>query len=243
VDRTVRAVIMAGGEGTRLRPFTYTIPKPLLPIGRKPIAQIIVERLRACGIVDITMSVSYGADLIRAFFQDGSLFGVRITYFQEDERLGTAGCLAHIPNLRNGNLLVTNGDILTQTDYAAFVRDHEKSGAALTVATRSEEMTIPYGVLRVEAGAVRGVDEKPTMRYCFSAGVYALSERALDLIPATGRYDMTDLINAAAGAGVPVRACELGGLWYDLARTADFDRALAEIEKEAPELFRDIAQP
>jgi NDP-sugar pyrophosphorylase family protein len=242
VDATIRAVIMAGGEGARLRPFTYSIPKPLLPIGRKPIAQIIVERLRECGICDIVMSVNYGADLIRAFFQDGSQFGVRISYYQEAQRLGTAGCLAHIPGLRDGPLLVTNGDILTVTDYARFVRDHGESGAALTVATRRETMTIPYGVLELDGDTVRSVEEKPTMAYCFSAGIYALSPTALELVPADRAFDMTDLVNALAVAGNRVRAAQLEGVWYDLARAGDFDRALAEIEKAAPELFQDVAR-
>jgi NDP-sugar pyrophosphorylase family protein len=243
VNPTIRAVIMAGGEGARLRPFTYSIPKPLLPIGRKPIAQIIVERLRDCGIRDIVMSVNYGADLIRAFFQDGAQFGVSISYYQEAQRLGTAGCLAHIPGLREGGLVVTNGDILTVTDYAQFVRDHAASGAALTVATRRETMTIPYGVLELDGDTVRSVEEKPTMAYCFSAGIYALSPAALDLVPSDRAFDMTELVNALAAAGEKVRAAELEGIWYDLARAGDFDRALAEIEESAPELFGDVARP
>src|SRR5688500_4640745 len=119
---------MAGGEGTRLRPFTHTIPKPLLPIGRKPVAQLIIERLASHGFSEIIMSLGYAADLIRAYFQDGSRFGVKITYYEERERLGTAGCLAHLPQLRDEPFLVTNGDLLTDLDYRAMLDNHVAGG-------------------------------------------------------------------------------------------------------------------
>ncbi len=237
---------MAGGEGTRLRPFTRSIPKPLLPIGRKPVAQIIVERLRDCGIPDIVMSLEYGADLIRAYFQDGSQFGVRITYYQEPRKMGTAGCLAHIPELRKGAagdgepFLVTNGDILTDLDYAALMTAHGASGAAMTVATRRDAISIPYGVLQVEHGRIRSVEEKPVMAYTFNAGVYALSPAALARVPSAAEgpeFPMTDLITALAGSGEGVNAYEVEGLWFDLARVDDFEKALAELERTHPELL------
>ncbi|MGI8905770.1 MAG: sugar phosphate nucleotidyltransferase [Candidatus Sumerlaeaceae bacterium] len=232
-----RAVIMAGGEGTRLRPFTQTIPKPLLPLGRKPIAQIIVERLRDCGITEITMTLGYAAELIRAFFQTGSQFGVRVSYFQEPSRMGTAGCLAHIPELRVAPFLVSNGDILTDLDYCAFLQEHEASDAVLSVATRSENVAIPYGVLRLDGARVLGVEEKPCMNYCFNAGIYAVSTTCLGLIPTDRPFDMTDLINALLAAGHAVRSVPLEGLWFDLARVDDFEKALAQIEKTHPHLL------
>lgn len=243
MSHKVRAIIMAGGEGTRLRPFTRSIPKPLLPIGRKPVAQIIVERLRDCGIVDVTMTLEYGAELIRAYFQDGSQFGVRIGYFQEPRKMGTAGCLRHLPGLREGGrpFLVTNGDILTDLDYAALLREHDSSGAAMTVATRRGEIAIPYGVLQVDSGAcISGVEEKPTMAYTFNAGVYAISPAALDLIPENPEspgFPMTDLITSLVGAGHEVRSWPIDGLWFDLARVDDFEKALEELERTRPELL------
>lgn len=238
-----RAVIMAGGEGTRLRPFTRSIPKPLLPIGRKPVAQIIVERLRDCGISDIIMTLEYGADLIRAYFQDGSQFGVRITYFHEPRKMGTAGCLPHVPGLAGEDgepFLVTNGDILTDLDYAALLQGHRQSGAAMSVATRRGEIAIPYGVLQLDRERILGVEEKPTMTYTFNAGVYALSPGALTYVPAapdTPPFPMTDLITALVAAGEPVRAYPVNGLWFDLARVDDFEKALAELERTHPELL------
>jgi NDP-sugar pyrophosphorylase family protein len=234
---TRRAVIMAGGEGRRLRPFTYTIPKPLLPVGKRPIAEIIVTRLRDCGIADLIMTLGSGGDLIRAYFRDGSQFGVRISYFQETAPLGTGGCLKRIPELREAPFLVTNGDILTDVDFSELLDAHTASQAVLTVGTRWDESTIPYGVLDVENGHVRSVEEKPTRRYCFNAGVYGVSPAAIDFIPEDGVFDMTDLINQAVAADSEVRAFELSGLWFDLARVDDFEKAIARLEQTHPHLL------
>lgn len=228
------AVIMAGGEGRRLRPFTYSIPKPLLPVGRRPIAEIIVRRLRKCGIDDIILALGYGADLIRAFFQDGGQFGVRIRYYQEETQLGTAGCLAHIPELANEHFLVTNGDVITDLDYAAFMERHNASRAALSVGIRHEEISIPYGVLDMKDGAVLKVTEKPTHRYCFNAGIYGVSPAAIPHIPQDTFFDMTDVINSLIASGDRVRAEEIGGFWFDLAKAADFERAAEELEGKYP---------
>jgi NDP-sugar pyrophosphorylase family protein len=233
----MRAVIMAGGEGTRLRPFTHTIPKPLLPIGRKPIGQIIVERLRDHGFNDIIMSVGYAADLIRAFFQDGSQFGTKISYFHETEKLGTAGCLARIPQLRESVFLVTNGDILTDLDYRLLLNTHTQSKSLLSVVTRSESVTIPYGVLKLDGDLVLGVEEKPKFAYHFNAGIYACSPDALDLVPPDRASDMTDLINNLQAHKNQVRSHPLAGLWYDLARVTDFEKALEELEAKYPQFI------
>lgn len=223
-----RAVIMAGGEGARLRPFTYAIPKPLLPIGRKPVAQIIIERLRDHGFTDIIMTLEYGADLIRAYFQDGSQFGVNIGYYQEPRKMGTAGCIAHIPSLRQSAALVTNGDILTRLDYREMARAHGQSGAALTVAARTHQAHIPYGVLSIDGGRVTSIDEKPRIDYHINAGVYILSPEALEFIPRDTPSDMTGLINKLAQAGREVAAFPFDGAWCDLATADDFEKAQSE---------------
>lgn len=228
---------MAGGEGTRLRPFTHTIPKPLLPIGRKPVAQIIIERLADHGFTDIVMSLGYAADLIRAYFQNGQRFGVKITYFHEPEKLGTAGCLAHLPELRGAPFLVTNGDLLTDLDYSHMLKTHTASAAAMTVATRTQSVALPYGVLEVKqadesgGGPIVGVREKPVHQYTCNAGIYALSPDAVSLVPASGRSDMTDLIQRLIDADKPVTSYPLQGYWFDLAQTDDFDRALQKLEE------------
>ncbi len=226
-----RAVIMAGGEGTRLRPFTHTIPKPLLPIGRKPVAQLIIERLAEHGFTDVIMSLGYAADLIRAYFQDGKRFGVNITYFEETVRLGTAGCLAHLPELREAPFLVTNGDLLTDLDYSTFLKEHVETGASLTVAVRNQTVNLPYGVLNIENGHVTGVQEKPVHSYACNAGIYALSPDALQLVPQQGPSDMTDLIGRLLEQGRLVKPYEVTGFWFDLAQARDFDKALETLEK------------
>lgn len=233
----MRAVIMAGGEGKRLRPFTHSIPKPLLPIGRKPVAQIIVERLRKAGFEEIIMSLGYGADLIRAFFQDGSQFGAKITYYQEPSKMGTAGCLAHIKGLDGGPFLVTNGDILTDLDYVTFLQAHNNGGAAMTVAVRRDEIAIPYGVLKLNGGDVCEVEEKPVLNYCFNAGIYALSPESVSFVPPGEPSDMTDLITKLLAAKKRVASYALDGLWFDLARVDDFEKALAELERTNPDLL------
>jgi len=222
---------MAGGEGTRLRPFTHTIPKPLLPIGRRPVAQIIVERLRENHFNEIIMTLGYAAELIRAYFQDGSRFDIPVSYYHEPYAMGTAGCLRRIPALREAPFLLTNGDLLTDLDYAAFLESHAQSGAVLTVASRMGTVPIPYGVLHVEDGAVQGVEEKPDHRFTFNAGIYAISPEALQYLPENGRADMTDLIAELLKAGKSVRSEELTGLWYDLAAVEDFDAALNELSR------------
>lgn len=231
------AVIMAGGEGLRLRPFTRTIPKPLLPIGRKPVAQLIIERLAQCGIRDIVMALGYQSDLIRAFFQDGTQFGVRIRYFVDPTKLGTAGALAFLEELDQEAFIVTNGDIIADIDYGEFLNQHVTSGAAVSVAIREAELPIPYGVIETDGDKITRIVEKPSYCYKFNAGIYALHPEVRSLIPRGELFHMTDLIAAAISSGRKVRAVPLTGFWYDLARVDDFEKALREIEKRYPHLL------
>lgn len=231
------AVIMAGGEGLRLRPFTHTIPKPLLPLGRKPVAQLIIERLAQCGIRNVIMALGYRSDLIRAFFQDGSQFGVSIRYFTDPTKLGTAGALAYLEDLDRAPFLVTNGDIIADLDYAEFLRAHAQSQALISVAIREATLPIPYGVVETDNERVVAITEKPAYTYRFNAGIYALSPAARRLVPRGQPYDMTDLISAAIAQGHFVRAVPLTGFWYDLARVDDFEHALREIETRYPHLL------
>lgn len=226
----LRAVIMAGGEGQRLRPFTNTIPKPLLPIGRKPVAQVIVERLRASGFTHVTMALGYGADLVRAYFRDGSQFGLSIDYFEEPVKMGTAGCLSMIKGLnRQQAILVTNGDVLTELDYRAFLDAHIHNAVPMTVATVHRESVCAYGVFDVEEGRLIRVREKPKFSYIANAGIYALSPGALAQIPQGSPYDMTDLINKLIEKGTPPAIHNIDGFWFDLATVDDFDKATEQL--------------
>lgn len=226
-----RALIMAGGEGTRLRPFTHTIPKPLLPIGRKPIAQIIIERLRSHGITDITMSLGYASEMIQAYFQDGSRFGVNLSYYVETEKLGTAGCLGKISEFHSGEpFLVTNGDIISDVDYTDLISEHKKSASDMTVTVRQENVDIPYGVINIKGESIVSVDEKPALTYLFNAGIYVVNPRTVTECEISGKIDMTDVINTVLRQGKTVRPYKLEGVWIDLARVQDFDKVLENID-------------
>ena len=142
-----RAVVLAGGKGTRLRPYTTVLPKPLMPVGDRPILDIVVRQLKAAGFEQITMATGYLAELIEVFFRNGENYGVAIDYFREQEPLGTVGALAMIDGLAEADFLVMNGDVLTDIDYAALLEEHKASGVAATIATKTRDVRIQLGVL------------------------------------------------------------------------------------------------
>ena len=178
-----RAVILAGGEGTRLRPYTTVLPKPLMPIGDRPVLDIVVRQLKAHGFERITIATGYLAELIEAFFRDGESYGIPIDYFREREPLGTVGALALIDGLADDHVLVMNGDVLTDIDYGALLERHRASDAAATIATKMRHIQISLGVLRFgddgDPTRLTGYDEKPAIDYIASMGVYCFAPRAL----------------------------------------------------------------
>jgi NDP-sugar pyrophosphorylase family protein len=189
----MKAVIIAGGSGTRLRPFTFSIPKPLLPVREKPILEHTIRRLRSLGITDITLTLGYGAELIEAYFGDGRKFGVDIKYTREKKPLGTAGPLHLIKGLR-GPFLVMNGDILTRLDFNRMLRFHEKNRADITIAARKYRDRLPFGTLSCEGCRITGITEKPVTEYLVSAGIYIVSPAAARRIPANRFFTLPDLI-------------------------------------------------
>lgn len=201
----MKAVVLAGGKGVRLRPLTYTIPKPLLPVGEKPILEEIIERLRGQGFAEIIIAVGYRAELIETYFRDGAPFGVHIAYVRETEPLGTAGPLSLVRDQcaldASEPLLVMNGDILTDLDMRALLAHHERAGNDITVATRDHVLQHPYGVIEVDGDRITGIVEKPEVTDVVSAGIYAISPRALDAVPAGRAFDMPDLVNATIASG------------------------------------------
>ena len=225
----MKVVILAGGRGVRLRPLTYTIPKPLLPIGEKPILEEIIARLREQGFDDLIIAVGYRAELIETYFRDGAHLGVRIDYVRESEPLGTAGPLALVRDQRAlapGEALVAmNGDILTDLDLRAMLECHERGGFELTVATREFQLQHPYGVIRTDGGRITAIVEKPTETDTVSAGIYAISARALERIPAGRAYDMPDLANAIIAAGSAVGPYAFAGEWMAIDRIEHLEEA------------------
>jgi NDP-sugar pyrophosphorylase family protein len=226
----MKAVLMAGGLGTRLRPLTYAIPKPLLPIGDRPILEILLRQLARHGLTDAIICTGYKAELIKSYFGDGSRLGVAITYADEREPLGTAGALRLVADRLAEPFLMVNGDILTRLDFAAFYRDHLAGGALLTAAAARYETRIPYGVIQGNGPTIDEVLEKPVESRLILAGIYALSPRALDFLPPTPRVDMPELIRALRSRGEAVRRHEMDAFWLDVGGLPDLEAAIHAVE-------------
>lgn len=226
----MKTVILAGGRGTRLAPYTSVLPKPLMPIGERAILEVIVEQLRAYGFNDIVFSVGYLSHLIQAVFNHGSDRGVHITYVREDEPLGTAAPLRLVEGLEE-TFLVMNGDVLTTLDYRELVRHHQEAGNVLTIAAHERKTKLDYGVLHVDVSEpgrqrVRFYEEKPELSSFVSMGVYALEPEVLDLIPAGTYFDFPDLVEALLRGGCRVGAYPYDGFWLDLGRHEDYEAAI-----------------
>ena len=226
-----KAVILAGGRGTRLAPYTSVLPKPLMPIGDRSILEIVVAQLASCGFTDVTFCVGYLSHLIRAVFDCRADEGVDITYVQEETALGTAAPLRLVDGLDQPFILM-NGDVLTTLDYADLLRHHRASGNVLTVATRQRTIKIDYGVLYVDdsadsRGRVRRWAEKPELPSIVSMGIYVVEPVAMDHIPAHGYFDLPDLVQALLIAGERVGIYSYDGLWFDIGRQDDYQAAVA----------------
>ncbi len=224
----LRAMIMAGGYGMRLRPLTEGIPKPMLPVGDRPLLELTIERLRAAGIRHVGVATHYLSECITGHFGDGSAFGVEISYFPEEQPLGTAGALRALPD--DGEpLLVLNGDVLTGVNFARMLAFHRECGAELTMGVREFVMEVPYGVVECHDTRVLGIREKPRQRYMVNAGVYLLESAVRRFVPDDLRFDMPDLIGRLLAAGRPVAAFPIVEYWLDIGRPADYARAQADI--------------
>jgi len=230
----IRAMILAGGMGTRLRPLTFSIPKPLLPVGEKPILERIIEQLRDAGIGDLVLATGYQAELIRAFCGDGSKFGVAITYVHEHKPLGTAGPASALDRLIAPGelLLLMNGDLITDLDFKAFVESSRASGCELSVAYAKHIYRSPYGVLSIKDGTVQGVTEKPETEYPINAGIYCLSGAAIELIPKDTFFTMPDLMKSLLAAGKRIHAYPIAGTWMGLESIEHFNEAVQKLRQE-----------
>jgi NDP-sugar pyrophosphorylase family protein len=230
MSRAKRAVILAGGRGARLRPYTVVLPKPLMPIGEFPHLEVIVRQLARAGFDHLTMAVNHQAELIKAFFQDGAKWGLRIDYSLEDKPLGTMGPLRLIRDLPD-QFLVMNGDILTDLDFARLYADHAASGAIFTISSSLREDLIDYGVLETDgAGRLTGFREKPRSRYEVSMGVYMLTTRAVAYIPPDRLYGFDHLMLDLIAAKERVAVRRFDGYWLDIGRPDDYARAIDEFD-------------
>lgn len=222
-----RAVILAGGLGTRLRPYTLTIPKPLVPIGTRPVLDIVIQQLVAAGFAHITLAISAHTRLIKAFFGTGEDWNVKIDYSFEDRPLSTMGPLKLISDLPE-NFLVMNGDILTDLAFDEFYRRHVDAGCLFTVASHRRNQTIDYGVLHTKDDTLIGFEEKPSVPFEVSMGVYMVSRRALPFIPDGRAFGFDDLMRLLVSRKEPVHVRPHGGYWKDIGRPDDYEAAVAD---------------
>ena len=231
----MRAVILAGGLGTRLRPYTTVIPKPLVPIGDRPVLEHIIRSLVRAGVDHIDLCVNHLGELILIYLANADIPPeIRLAFHWESEPLGTAGALATVPDLK-GSFLVVNGDVLTTLDYRELFEYHEQHGAALTVAMRSKRVNIDLGVIEEDGGLVRNYIEKPSLRYQVSMGAYVYDERALAWLP-EGMCQFPDLVLRMLDAGERVVAFHSDADWYDIGTVGEYERAAADVERH-PEKY------
>ncbi|AWK90297.1 alcohol dehydrogenase (plasmid) [Azospirillum thermophilum] len=227
-------LLMAGGLGMRLRPLTETMPKPMIPIGGKPLLQTIIESFIAQGFHNFYISLNYRGEVIREHFGTGEAWGARIRYIEEQERLGTAGCLALLPDRQEHPLLVMNGDILTAVNYQHMLQFHADSGAAATMAAFEQQLHVPYGVLELDGPRLVRVVEKPAHQFYINAGIYILDPEILDHLPATRPYDMPTLFEDLIARGGKAAAFPIREYWRDIGRWTDLELA----EAEFPDVFK-----
>jgi NDP-sugar pyrophosphorylase family protein len=237
-----RAIVLAGGQGTRLRPYTAVLPKPLMPLGDRPVLDIILRQLRRAGFTRVTIATGYLAGLVEAFCGDGSAYDLEIDYFREREPLGTVGALALIDGLEEP-FMVMNGDVLTDLDYGELLEDHILSGAAATIATTRREVQISLGVMRFLDGTdgdrVTDYVEKPQLGYDVSMGVYCFDPRVVDLIEPGIRLDFPDLVLRLLDRGEHVRAYRPDAYWLDIGRHDDYEQAMEEFDRVRERLLPD----
>ena len=226
----MKAVILAGGKGRRLRPYTTVLPKPLMPLGDMPIIEVVLRQLAAFGFDEVTLAVGYLAELMMAYCGDGSKFGLRMRYSKEEEPLGTAGPLALVEGL-DETFLVMNGDVLTSLDLAAMVKQHRSSGAVATIATHKRQQQINYGIIESdEVNRITAYIEKPVNHYQVSMGVYVLEPAVLSRMEPGVYLDLPDLVRGLMADGLPVLAYPFDGYWLDIGRHDDYEQAVEEFE-------------
>jgi NDP-mannose synthase len=260
----MKAIVLAGGKGTRLAPYTKILPKPLMPIDDMPILEVLLRQMKAAGVEDVILTVGHLSELLRAFFKDGSQWGLHIEYSYEEQPLGTAGPIAGVDGLTD-SFLVTNGDVLTTLDLAELVGFHKDQHAMATIASHQRQIHINLGVIqrsescwssgdvtrletctyreqcRLWQGgcAVVGYNEKPTIDYVVSMGVYVFEPKVLQYIPRNQYLDFPDLVLKLVAAGEKVVSFPFNGYWKDLGRPDDYEQAAEDFSRMRVQFLRD----
>jgi len=229
----MKVVILAGGKGTRLRPLTLSIPKPLIPIGDTPILEILIKKLKKQGLKDIILSVGYKSDLIINYFGNGKKFGVKINYFKEKKIMGTAACLKVIKSKFKIKkpILVLNGDIFTEINYKKMISSHKENKADVTVGLKEKEIKVKYGVYDIKNKKIERIREKPTIKINASIGINIFNHDIIDLIPKNKFYDIPDLINKSLKLKKKVFAYNVNEFWMAVDHIIDLEEANVIIKK------------
>ena len=223
-----RIILMAGGLGTRLRPLTEDIPKPLLKVGNKPILETIIENFVKYGFINITISVNYKADMIKEYFGDGSKLGVNIDYIEETKRLGTAGALSLIKQRPQEPFFVMNADLLTNVNFSHLLDFHSFENSVSTMCVREYNYQVPYGVIETNGSDIISIKEKPLQSFFVNAGIYVLSPQVFEYIPKNEFYDMPILFEDMIKNKLKTISFPIHEYWMDIGRIADFEQAQVE---------------
>jgi NDP-mannose synthase len=233
----MKAVILAGGKGARLAPYTKILPKPLMPIGDMPILEVLLRQMKAAGVGQIILTVGHLSELLRTFFRDGSQLGLNISYSYEESPLGTAGPISLVEGL-DETFLVTNGDVLTTLKFSELLRFHRDENAIATIAVHRRRQKIDLGVIEWgEGAAIKGYIEKPTYDYVVSMGIYVFEPRVLEYIPKGQYLDFPDLVKKLIAAGEKVVGFPFEGYWQDLGRPDDYETATQDFERMRSEFL------
>lgn len=235
----MKALILVGGKGTRLKPYTTSIPKPLLPVGDRPILEIILFQLKVAGITDITLAVGHMSQLFESFFQDGKKYGLNISYSFEDKPLGTAGAVASVIDNLGKDFIVMNGDLLTSLDYKKLIKYHLNNKSSATIATFKREVKMDFGVIEMEKdGKLKSLVEKPSFFYNFGMGINLLNaESVKSLLKKNVYLDMPDLMLKLKDQGKSVFCFTEDCFWLDMGRPEDFEKATEVFEARKNEFI------
>ena len=237
----MKAIVLAGGKGTRMAPYTNVLPKPLLPIDDMPILEVLIRQMKRSGIEEVILTVGHMAYLLESYFKDGSHYGGDIRYSKEDEPLGTAGPLSLLEGL-DDTFLVMNGDVLTTLDFGSLLKYHHDRGGIATVATHKKKVNIDLGVVHVNGGdEIENYTEKPSMDFSVSMGIYAFEPQVLDYIPHGEYLDFPDLVLKLIAAGERVISYQFEGYWQDLGRHEDYQEAWQDFRHMKDEILGDDA--
>ncbi len=223
-------VVLAGGRGTRLAPYTTILPKPLMPVGDMPVLEILLRRLVAAGLTDVHLAVGHLAELIEAYFGDGARLGARLRYWREETALGTAGPLGRIETTSE-QVLVLNGDLLTTLDFGDILAAHGTSGADATIGIHRREVPVEFGVVKLNGASIVGFEEKPTLSYDVSMGIYVFERSVIDLVPPDTHLDFPDLLQQLLDRGRPVNGFVSDAFWLDIGRHEDYEFAMSHFEE------------